>query len=331
MSLPHSVTFAGVDLGGTNFSVALADATGCIVAETREPTLSADGPETVLRRIATTINRLVQKVGSAPVSCGIGVPGLVDVPTGTTLFLPNLPGNWVNVPVATLLEAQIGCPVHVLNDARAATLGELAFGHGRNGAKTFALFTLGTGVGGGLVINGQLHLGSLGSAGEIGHLTFDPNGPWCGCGNRGCIETIASGPALTGEAIRLLLSGLAPHLHALSGGDPAKVTPALLATAAEAGDLSARRAIERAGEALGVAGAHVCTTLHPEMMVLGGGVSALSEMLIPSMRRIITERVRMLPTSNLLLVRSQLGDNAGTLGGIATAIKGGKIDLNQTV
>jgi glucokinase len=216
----------------------------------------------------------------------------------------------------------VGCPVFILNDARVATLGELVFGHGRS-ARSMVYFGLGTGVGGGVVINGQLRLGPLGAAGELGHQTILPDGPLCGCGNRGCLETLVSGPALTAEGVRLLLSGNAPKLYELCQGDVTKVSPSTLAAAATAGEKSALVAIERAGEWLGIGAANLIVALHPDLIVVGGGVSEMGDLLLNPVRETIRRRVGMLPTTDIRVAQSQLGDKAGLMGGIALALRGG--------
>src|SRR5512136_296818 len=216
--------YAGVDLGGTNFECALGRQDGRILSAGKAPTLSHEGPIAVLTRIADLIRGLAAEVGAKPVALGLGVPGLADLESGSTKFLPNLPTNWRDVPVAEILSPKVGCPVHLLNDVRMATLGELVFGHGRT-SRTMAFFALGTGIGGGIVIDGKLRLGPLGAAGELGHQTILSDGPRCGCGNYGCLEALASGPALAAEGIRLLQSGQAPKLHGITGGNPALVTP----------------------------------------------------------------------------------------------------------
>ena len=314
--------FAGVDLGGTNVSVAFADETGRIIAEAKQPTLSHKGPPAVLERIAGLINALAAKSGVRPAALGMGVPGLADLANGVTKFLPNLPTQWREVPVRATLEPKIGCPVYLLNDARAAALGELTFGRGRE-ARTMIFFTLGTGIGGGVVIDRQLRLGPLGAAGEIGHQTILPDGPLCGCGNRGCLETLASGPALTAEGVRLLLSGNAPKLHELCGGEVAQVSPVTMGAAARAGDTHVAAAIRRAAEWLGTGAANLVVALHPDLIVLGGGVAELGELLTGPMRETLALRVGMIPTQDIRIERSALGDKAGLMGGIALARCGG--------
>jgi glucokinase len=235
-----------------------------------------------------------------------------------TKFLPNLPTQWRNVEVARILGSRLGCSIRLLNDVRTATLGELRYGHGQS-AGTMAFFALGTGVGGGVVIDGQLRLGPLGAAGELGHQTILPDGPRCGCGNRGCLETFVSGPAITAEGVRLLQSGLAPKLHELVAGDAGRVTPKEMAMAAAAGDERVREAILRAAEFLGIGVANVVVVLHPELIVLGGGVAEMGALLLDRVRQVVRERVGMFPTDGVRVERSLLGERAGVLGALALA------------
>jgi len=314
--------YVSVDLGGTNIACCLAGADGKILAESKTPTGSHEGPEAVVERMAQAVGELAEKVGSAPAALGMGVPGLVDVATGTTRFLPNLPTQWRDVPVAEMLSPRVGCPVYLLNDVRMATLGELTFGLGRS-ASTMVFFALGTGIGGGVVIDGKLRLGPLGAAGELGHLTVLPDGPRCGCGNHGCLETLASGPAITAEGVRLLLSGQAPKLHEIVGGDISAVSPRSMTRAAEAGDEAVAEAIVRAARYLGIGVADVITTLHPDLVVLGGGVAAIGTLLFATVRETVAERVKMFPTADIRIEPSALGEAAGALGGIALAMGGG--------
>jgi glucokinase len=310
--------YAGVDLGGTTVACALADARGQIVQDAKIDTQSHAGPEAVLDRIATLVKELSQAAKTEPTAVGMGVPGLVDVDAGIVRFLPNLPTNWRDVPAGPMLSEKLGCPVWLLNDVRTATLGELAFGQGAN-ADTMAFFALGTGIGGGIVIDGQLRLGPLGAAGELGHQTILPHGPPCGCGNRGCLETLASGPALTAEGVRLLHSGLAPRLHELVEGDPGRVTPKQMAAAAQHGDEAVLDAIHRTAEYLAIGVANVVVTIHPELVVFGGGVAQMGDLLLDRVRQAVRRRVRMIPTENLRIELSRLGNRAGVLGAVALA------------
>jgi glucokinase len=161
------------------------------------------------------------------------------------------------------------------------------------------------------------------TAGEIGHQTILPDGPECGCGNRGCLEAVASGPAIAAEGVRLLLNGLAPELHRLTGGDPARVTPKTMVQAVQAGDATVARSIERIGGYLSIAVANLVTSLHPEVIVFGGGVSNMGDTLLQPVREIVRKRVRMFAIDNLRIERSPLGEEAALLGGLALAAQGG--------
>ncbi len=310
--------FASVDLGGTKIAAAIATAAGEILAEDRIPTNSHEGPDAVLLRIAGLVSALSARLGLQPRAMGMGVPGLVDVAAGVTLFLPNLPTQWRGVPVATTLSSALGCPVFLLNDARVATLGEFTFGGGSS-VDTMIFLTIGTGIGGGIVVDRKLRIGPLGAAGEMGHQTLQPGGPLCGCGNRGCLEALASGPALVAEGVRLVLSGLAPLLFQIVSGNIAAITPKEMGTAARAGDTAVRDAIARSAGWLGIGIANMVTALHPDVVLLGGSVAALDDLLLEPVRATVRERVRMFPVQDLSIQRSRLEDKAGLLGGIALA------------
>jgi glucokinase len=314
--------YAAVDLGGTKIACALASGSGEWIAEESAPTQSSDGPEGVLARIGGLLAKMSAGTRKTPAAIGMGVPGLVDLENGRTRFLPNFPGHWPDVPAAGILSTRLGCPVFLLNDARMATLGELTFGHGR-GVRGMLLFTLGTGIGGGVVVDGALQLGPLGAAGELGHQTILPDGPRCGCGSRGCLETLASGPAITAEGVRLFESGLAPKLHEITRGNVAAVTPREMALAAEAGDELVREAIVRAASYLGIGIANLVSALHPELVVLSGGVAAIGDLLLNAVRAEVRRRVRMFPVDELRIERSVLAEKAGLSGGIALATMGG--------
>jgi glucokinase len=233
--------------------------------------------------------------------------------------------------VADRLSAAVGCPVFLLNDARMAALGELWFGQGR-GAKTMVVFTVGTGIGGGVVIDRKLRLGALGAAGEIGHQTILPDGPLCGCGNRGCLETLAGGPALIGAGVRLMKSGHAPRLYDMVEGSADRVTPGLMAKAAAAGDSSVREELLRAARMLGIGVSNVIVVLYPELVVLGGDVAnEIGPLLIDTVRREVRERVRLFPVDKVRIESSALQEKAGLWGGIALAIARVKQAAGQPV
>jgi glucokinase len=313
---------AGIDLGGTSIKAAIADQDGKIILHRSIPTGSHDGPEIVLDRMAGLIELLLSESGNTSIQgLGVGVPGLVDLAQGITKFLPNLPSQWRDVPVADRLGRHFQCPVRIMNDVRTATLGELTFGHGKNHPNlTMAFFSIGTGIGGGVVIEGKLLLGSLGAAGELGHQTIRVDGPRCGCGNRGCLEAIAGGAAISAAGVRLMRSGLAPSLHAVTGGIADRVTPLVMSEVADR-DPMVREALVDAAQAIGIAAANVVTLIHPQLVVLGGGVADLGDLLVETVRSEITRRVRMFPTDQVRVEASKLGSQAGIVGAVALALQ----------
>ncbi|MBM3787477.1 MAG: ROK family protein [Acidobacteria bacterium] len=288
--------FAGVDLGGTKIAAALGHADGRVLHSKTIPTLSGEGPERVLARIVELVNGLAAEGGPRPAALGIGVPGLVDSRTGFIRFLPNLEGQWRGVAAGAFLEHALGMPVRILNDARCAAFSELLRGHGRL-YPSFVLFTLGTGIGGGIVIDGKLRLGPLSAAGEIGHQTMMANGPLCGCGNDGCLEAIASGPAIARAA--------------------GCVNAAEAAGAARNGDVRAQRAFREAAMYLGIAAANLVTALHPDAILFSGGMAELADLLLMPVRAAINERVRMFPADGVAVRRAAAGPQAGLLGALA--------------
>lgn len=308
-----------IDLGGTNIACAVTDSGLNLVAQCSAPTQSHLGPERVIARIGDLIETTCSQNDIRPVAIGIGVPGLADIEFGTTLFLPNLPTQWRNVPVVDPIEKRFKCRATLLNDARMAALGELRFGAGKQNVSTFVFFTLGTGIGGGVAIDGELRRGPLGAAGELGHQTILPDGPLCGCGNRGCLETLASGTALIGKAAWLIQSGRAPLLKELVSGDLNQITPIAMADAAADGDEAVLDAIEEAAGYLGIGVANAIVTLHPELIVLGGGVAKIGDMLFDKVRETVRQRVHMFPADSIRIEPSQLEDRAGAWGGIALA------------
>ena len=311
---------AGVDLGGTSVKIALAHREGSFLTEGSIPTESHRGPERTIERIGDHLQQLAEKHQVKIAGIGVGVPGLVDIHKGITRFLPNLESHWRNIPVADLLTTRMGCPVRILNDVRTATLAELKFGHGKGAQDISMVFmALGTGIGGGVVIDGQLRLGTLGAAGEIGHQTMLPDGPQCGCGNHGCLEVLASGPSISAEGVRLMRIGRAPTLYDLVEGDSDRVNTKTMAQAAEK-DPSIHEAILRAAKYVGIAVANIVMVLHPELIVLGGGVAEMGALLVDNVRSEMERRiVGVIPLETIRVERSQLGDMAGVRGAVVLA------------
>jgi glucokinase len=309
--------YIGCDLGGTNLRAAIVDVeNGLVLHQMSVPTRAREGHDAVMRRVADLFLQVIQLAGMNKEDIGgigIGVPGVLDLEKGETLFLPNLPGTWPHVPLQATIEELTGLPTRLLNDVRSITNGEWHFGAGR-GVDTVAVFAIGTGIGGGLVINGQLHLGIGGTGGELGHITIDFNGPRCGCGNYGCVEAYASGPAIAAAGMKAVAQGLTTRLGEMCEYDLNRITPKLISKAALAGDDVAKDIYERAGFALGIAAANMCAALGPRRIVVAGGVSQAGDLLLGPIRRTLRERVHIMPIEQVEVVPSQLGDNAGVIG-----------------
>ncbi|MDT8897186.1 ROK family protein [Thermanaerothrix sp. 4228-RoL] len=309
--------YIGCDLGGTNLRAALVNVTnGSVRHAISTPTLSREGPNAVIQRMIDLFHRIIKESGISLDDIGgigIGVPGTVDMERGIVLFLPNLPTTWPNIPLAEYIQKGTTLPTVILNDVRAITFGEWRFGAGQ-GVDTMACFAIGTGIGGGLVINRQLHLGFGGTAGELGHITVDVNGPRCGCGNYGCVEVFASGPAIAAMGMKAVVQGWTTQIGSLVDYDLNRITPEIIARAARNGDAVAREIFEIAGGYIGTAVANVVVAINPQRVVIAGGVAQAGDLLLDPIRRTLHKRVFVAPKERVEIVPSVLGNNAGVIG-----------------
>ena len=309
--------FVGVDLGGTTLTAAVVDVnTGERVGRHRVPTDAKEGHDAVMARMADLVGEAIYDAGmekSDVGGVGVGVPGVLDLEQGMTLFLPNLPGEWRKVPLRDTLQDATGLPVTLLNDVRSFTLGEKTFGAGRN-VDTMVCFAIGTGIGGGIVIDGELHLGLGGTAGEVGHHVIDPFGPRCGCGSRGCLEAHASGPAIVAMGLKAITQGRTTSIGERVSYDLNKVTPKVIAEAAYDGDAIAQEIYERAGFFIGIGVANLITIISPEMVVIGGGVAQAGDILFDPIRRTARETVKVAPIEDVEIVQAELSTDAGLMG-----------------
>lgn len=283
----------GIDLGGTNVKWVVLDlGEGArTVADGSVPTRADEGPARTLERIGELGRGVIADHGPLG-SAGIGVPGPLDLEAGRTVFLANLPG-WEDAPIVAPLEAALGLPVGLINDARAFTLAELELGAGK-GSSCMVGVTLGTGIGGGVVVDGRLLLHLGGTVGELGHLTLHPDGVPCPCGNRGCLERYAAGPAIAQAA--------------------GKETAEQVVEAARQGDAGAIETLAAAGTALGVGLANVVVTVGPERIVVGGGVAEAGELILGPARAELSRRVSVVPVERVSVVEAALGNAAGAIG-----------------
>ncbi|MDP2950585.1 MAG: ROK family protein [Chloroflexota bacterium] len=306
-----------VDLGGSKILSLIADGDGHRLAEDLRPTGAQEGPEVVLARIQASLDSALAGAGIERgdlAAVGICSPGPCDVQAGVIPSAPNLPG-WQDVPLCRYLEERLGVPVYLENDATAAALGEHVYGAGR-GCRHLIYITVSTGIGGGIIIDGKLYTGATGAAGEIGHITLDPDGPLCGCGNRGCLEAFASGRAVATQGDALIAQGGSPLLARLAQ-EEGEVTAEAVCRAALAGDPEARRLIERAGYYLGIGFATYVNIFDPEMIIVGGGLSRAGDLLLGPARAEMKERAMPESLRVLRLELAELGDYSGAMGLVA--------------
>jgi glucokinase len=277
----------GVDLGGTNLRIAAVDEQGHLLEKITLGTKLTLGKDHVIHRMCDAVRSLSgkhERAGSLR-GIGIGVPGIIDIKTGMLRESPNLPG-WAGSPVRAEIEHQLGTRVILENDANAAALGEKWLGAARD-VEDMAMLTLGTGVGGGLVLGGRIFHGMTGMAGEFGHMTVDPEGVPCPCGNRGCLERYASATAVVRMAREAIASGAAPGLSRTASSDPEFSAKAVYNLAIQ-GDDEAKKIFRRVGHALGIILADLVNALNLPMYVVGGGVASAWEAFSP----IIFEELR---------------------------------------
>ncbi len=309
--------FIGLDLGGTHIKGGLVNTENGEIQDFRQiDTLAREGHAAVILRMAGLVEEIVKSSGLLKTEIGgvgIGVPGMLDLKRGMVLFTPNFPGNWLNVALRPRMHELTGLHTAMLNDVRSMTLGEWTFGAGR-GVDTVACFAIGTGIGGGLVINGRLHLGIDGSGGELGHQIIDMNGLPCGCGSQGCLEAYASGPAITAMGLKAVTQGLTTRIGALAEYDLNRITPEIIHQAALEGDVIAQDIFRRAGFYIGIAVASVIASVGPRRVIIGGGVARAGELLLESLRRTVDERVFMVPRNKVEIVPAELGVRAGMIG-----------------
>ena len=296
----------GVDLGGTRLRAARIDADGRVLAAERQPTDRSGGPDGVMRQIERMVGRLRD---DTTLALGIGIPGAIDAPAGLVLNIPALPG-WTAVPLAARLEARLNMPCRLENDAKAATLGEWHAGAGR-GYRNFVYVTVSTGIGSAAVVDGRLLRGAGGLAGEIGHTRVTDQPVRCACGLTGCWQAVASGAALDGRARRIAADDPDSAVARLAAGSPA--TGAHVGAAARTGDPAALKALCDHAELLGIGLANLQHVYAPDRIVVGGGVSALLDLMQEDLQR--TLRARLLPGfAPASVVRAALGDDAGLVG-----------------
>jgi glucokinase len=249
---------------------------------------------------------------------GVAAPGPIGTKSGVVTAPPNLPG-WQDVPLAELIQDRLSLPTSLENDANAAALAEHRFGAGR-GAQHLIYVTASTGIGGGFVLDDRLYRGATGAAAEVGHMTILPRGPLCGCGNRGCLEALASGTAIAREARERVDRGAPTLIAHLAQGDSDSISAKMVAEAADLGDADANEILDQAMIYLGVGMANLVNLLNPQVLVIGGGLTKMGARLFEPIRRIVDQRAFPAAASAVEIKRAELGENVGLLGAAAVAM-----------
>ncbi|MDE0298764.1 MAG: ROK family protein [Candidatus Poribacteria bacterium] len=311
----------GVDLGGTKILAAIIGSNGKIVSRFKAMTRADKSAEEVIGRIADCVSESIKKANldrTQVRAIGIGAPGVIDSNTGVVIYAPNL--RWTDVALKAALENQSEIPVTVDNDVNLGTLGEQALGAGRGVDNLVGIF-VGTGIGGGIILNGKLFYGANRTAGEIGHVILKPDGPKCSCGNRGCLEALASRTAISRHVQKAITKqGKKSILPELNGGSLDLVRSRALAKAVERGDKVTLKAIQRAQYYLGVGVATVTGIVNPQVVVLGGGlIEAMGKDFVAGVYNVAAELALPNAMNGVDVLSAELGDDAGVIGAAVLA------------
>jgi len=315
---PERGHVVGVDFGATHLSVLIADLSTRILEETEIPFDIQQGPQPSLEQADRLVREMLIKTNLTLkdiLAFGVGVPGPVVTEAGMVLAPPIMPG-WDRYPIRDTLENWWGSPVSLNNDAELGALGEWAAGAGR-GERNLAYIKVGTGIGCGLLLEGQIYRGVTGSAGEIGHLTIDENGPLCNCGNQGCLEALAGGWAIAREAREAVQKGRRTLLSSIQPLE--KITAREVAAAARKGDLLSQQILERAGTHIGIALAGLVNLFNPGMVIIGGGVAQTGDILLEPIRQAVQRRSLPAATRVVRITTAMLGRRSSSLGAIIEA------------
>lgn len=304
----------GIDIGGTFIKAAVLDRHGHILATAKRDARAMEGAAATMGEVIEATRQVMADAGiDAADVCGVGmgVPGQHRSEEGIAVYSPNFAG-WVNVQLVAPVEEALGLATYMRNDVKTASLGEYRFGAGR-GYQFVVMITLGTGIGGSAIIDGQLRLGSSEGFAEVGHMCIDPNGPRCGCGNHGCWEAFAGRDGIIDRGLRAVQTGRSTVLAEVAAS-PEGLTPRAIAEAARAGDGVAQEVLEQTGFYLGVGIANLVQLYDPEVLIVGGGIAGAGEWLFGPIRRTVHARARMVTFDPRRIVTAQLGDDAGVIG-----------------
>ncbi|MBN1262438.1 MAG: ROK family transcriptional regulator [Anaerolineae bacterium] len=310
----------GIEIGVDFISILLSDFVAGVLWRRRVVSRAEDGEATIIARAEALIDEALVAGGAQglhPLGIGVGLPGMVDVHNGALKFAPNL--GWRDVSIGRRWAGRFSAPVFVENEANAAALGEYFFGVAR-AVRNLIYLSAGVGLGGGILLNGKLFRGSGGYAGEIGHMTVDPGGDLCGCGKRGCWETLVGPRAIVRRVRAALDSAPASLIRELAAGDLERLTVGVVVQAAEAGDPLALAALRDTGEYLGVGIANLINVFNPEMVVLGGALNLASDVLLPVVEKTVEAHALDGPRQGVQILPSAHGADACVMGAVALVL-----------
>ena len=313
-----SKPIVGIDLGGTKIGTGVVGPDGAVLSSDYRPTAAGEGPDAVIARMVSGVGRALEAAGMTAhdvAGIGIGAPGPLDIPRGLLTEPPNLPG-WHDVPLRQIIAERTGLATYLENDANAAAIGEYLYGGGR-GTRNMVYVTVSTGIGGGLILDGQIYHGTSGGAGEIGHMTILARGPHCGCGNRGCLEALASGTALAREGQERVDRGVPTRIAELAQG---AVSARHVVQAMREGDPYAADIVREAMGYLGIGMANVVNLFNPERIVIGGGLTALGQDLLAPVRRAIPLHAFSSAAAQVTVCLAALGASVGIVGAGGAAV-----------
>ncbi len=316
------VYVAGVEIGATSIHLAVADFSRKIIAQHHEPALVREGPLKILGRVCELLEGLMQhhELNTSHLrGIGIGIPGPVDFSNGTVVSPPIMPG-WDRYPIIETVQQWFPvASVVVDNDVNVMAIGEVSQGAGRE-INNLIFVKIGTGIGAGIICNGVIYRGSNGCAGDIGHINVDKNGPLCHCGNKGCLEAMAGGAAIAERAKAAALDGKSAILLSYYERNGGVLSAEDVGNAAREGDVVSNQIIRESGQMIGDVLASLVNFYNPDMIVIGGGVSRLGDLLLSSIRQTVLGRSLPLATRDLQIIFSQIGQDAGILGAVNLAI-----------
>lgn len=313
----HKLILA-VDIGGTKIATALVTGQGDILTRGHSSTPVGAAPEAITNSILRTIGDTIASGRVSPsqlLGIGVAAAGLIDSDEGQVVFTPNIPG-WTEVPLKAVIQQRFGVPTCMGNDATLAALGEWRFGL-RKKVANLIYITVSTGIGAGIITDGRLYSGAHGFAGEAGHMTIHADGPGCNCGSTGCWETLASGTALAREARKEIEQGADTSIAELVGGDSSRIDASVVFEAAQKGDRLARHLISRLAYYFGVGLANLVNIFDPELILVGGGVAKMGDLLLQPARSLVKERAYVTLTHDVEIRPALLGDDSGLLGAVA--------------